>query len=169
MIEGCELESLKHKKGYRAFAWLLFGVYVVLMIYFLFFAESMGRVTVTSEYHYNLQPFKEILRYLKYYRVVGVYAVCLNLLGNVVAFVPFGLFFPLLSRRNRSFWKVSFLSFEISLLVEVIQLVTRVGCCDVDDVMLNTVGGMIGYACFKTLWTLHWGRRKGAVDESEGA
>ncbi len=169
MIEGCELEYQKHKKGYRAFAWLLFGVYVVLMIYFLFFAESMGRVTVTSEYHYNLQPFKEILRYLKYYRVVGVYAVCLNLLGNVVAFVPFGLFFPLLSRRNRSFWKVSFLSFEISLLVEVIQLVTRVGCCDVDDVMLNTVGGMIGYACFKTLWTLHWGRRKGAVDESEGA
>lgn len=160
------MEYQKHKKGYRALAWLLFGVYIILMIYFLFFAESMGRVTATQEYHYNLQPFKEIFRYLKYYQVIGIYAVCLNLLGNVVAFVPFGLFFPLLSRRNRSFFKVSFLSFELSLLVEVIQLVTRVGSCDVDDVILNTAGGMLGYACFKVLWIWHWGRSKGAIDES---
>lgn len=137
-----------------------------MMVYFLFFAESMGRVTATQEYHYNLQPFKEILRYLSYYQVIGIYAVCLNLVGNVVAFLPFGLFFPLLSRRNRSFFKVSFLSFELSLLVEVIQLVTRVGSCDVDDVILNTVGGMLGYACFKVLWIWHWGRSKGVIDES---
>ena len=160
------MEYQKHKKGYRALAWLVFGVYVVLMIYFLFFAESMGRATATQEYHYNLQPFKEISRYLSYYQVIGIYTVCLNLLGNIAAFLPFGLFFPLLSRKNRSFWKVSFLSFEISLLVEVIQLVTRVGSCDVDDVILNTSGGMLGYACFKILWTWHWGKSKGAKDET---
>ncbi len=145
----------KHKKLYRMAAWLLFGLYLVSMIYFLFFAESMGRTSMGQEYHYNLQPFKEIQRYLTYYDVIGPYTVFLNLAGNILAFVPFGLFFPLLSRRSRSLWKVTLISFEVSLLVELIQLVTRVGSCDVDDMILNTLGGMIGYVCFRILFFCH--------------
>lgn len=157
----------KHKKGYRATAWLLFGIYLILMVYFLFFAESMGRTPTGQEYHYNLKPFKEIHRYLAYYEVIGPYAVFLNLAGNIFAFVPFGLFFPLLSRPNRSFWKVALISFEVSLLVEVIQLVTRVGSCDVDDILLNTLGGMLGHVCFKAMWMWHMMGSKGALDEEK--
>ncbi len=146
----------KHKKGYRAAAWLLFCIYLILMVYFLFFAESLGRTSNVRDYHYNLQPFKEIHRFIKYYKIIGIGAVFMNLAGNILAFVPFGLFFPLLSRRNRSFLKVTLISFEVSLLVEVIQLVTRVGSCDVDDIILNTLGGMIGYLCFKIMWHLTW-------------
>ena len=133
-------------------AWLLFGLYLMLMIYFLFFAESMGRTQSGTEYHYNLQPFKEIMRFIKYYEMIGFYAVFLNLAGNILAFVPFGLFFPFLSRRNRSLWKMTLISFEVSLAVELIQLVTRVGSCDVDDMILNTLGGMLGFFCFKIVW-----------------
>ncbi len=142
----------KHAKGYRMAAWLLFGLYLMLMIYFLFFAESMGRTQAGTEYHYNLQPFKEIMRFIKYYEMIGFYAVFLNLAGNILAFVPFGLFFPFLSRRNRSLWKMTLISFEVSLAVELIQLVTRVGSCDVDDMILNTLGGMLGFFCFKIVW-----------------
>lgn len=155
----------KHKKGYRMAAWLLFGTYIVLMIYFLFFAESMGRTTAVQEYHYNLRPFQEIHRYLAYYRVIGVYTVFMNLAGNIIAFVPFGLFLPFLSGKNRSFWKVTLLSFEVSLVVELIQLVTRVGCCDVDDMILNTLGGMLGYLCFKITWLWH---RKSSEEAADG-
>ena len=66
-----------------------------------------------------------------------------NVSSIILAFVPFGLFFPLLSRKNRGFWKVALISFEVSLLVELIQLVTRVGSCDVDDMILNTLGGIV--------------------------
>ncbi len=127
------MEYSKHKKGYRLIAWLLFGLYIILMVYFLFFAESMGRNLSREHYHYNENPF-----------------------GNVLAFVPFGLFFPLLSRKNRGFWKVTLISFEVSLLVELIQLVTRVGSCDVDDMILNTLGGMSGWLCFKIMWNIQW-------------
>ncbi len=157
----------KHKKIYRTAAWLLFGLYLILMVYFLFFAESMGRTHIGKEYHYNLKPFKEIQRYLTYYDVIGPYTVFLNLAGNILAFVPFGLFFPLLSRRNRSFWKVTLISFEVSLLVELIQLVTRVGSCDVDDMILNTLGGMLGHLCFKLLFYWHRMDLKGAQDEEK--
>jgi len=146
------LKYRKHAKGYRMAAWLLFGLYLMLMIYFLFFAESMGRTQAGTEYHYNLQPFKEIMRFIKYYEMIGFYAVFLNLAGNILAFVPFGLFFTFLSRRNRSLWKMTLISFEVSLAVELIQLVTRVGSCDVDDMILNTLGGMLGFFCFKIVW-----------------
>lgn len=160
----------KHKKMYRMAAWLLFGLYLILMVYFLFFAESMGRTSVGQEYHYNLKPFKEIQRYLTYYDVIGPYTVFLNLAGNILAFVPFGLFFPLLSRRNRGFLKVTLISFEVSMLVELIQLITRVGSCDVDDIILNTLGGVIGYFCFKIMFFWHKMELKGAkgvFDEEE--
>ncbi|MCI8892503.1 MAG: VanZ family protein [Eubacterium sp.] len=148
-------------------AWLLFGLYLILMVYFLFFAESMGRTSMGQEYHYNLMPLKEIRRYITYYDVIGPFTVFLNLAGNILAFVPFGLFFPLLSRKNRGFFKVTLISFEVSLLVELIQLVTRVGSCDVDDMILNTLGGMLGYFCFKILFLWHRMELKGAGDEEK--
>ena len=40
-------------------------------------------------------------------------------------------------------------SFELSLLVEVLQLVTKVGSFDVDDLLLNTVGGILGFLIYK--------------------
>lgn len=150
-------------------AWLLFGLYLILMVYFLFFAESMGRTSMGQEYHYNLMPLKEIRRYIKYFEVIGPFTVFLNLAGNILAFVPFGLFFPLLSRKNRGFFKVALISFEVSLLVELIQLVTRVGSCDVDDMILNTLGGMLGQLCFRILFHWHRMELKGARDEEKSA
>ena len=56
--------------------------------------------------------------------------------------MPFGFVLPVISRNQRKFWKVTLLSFLTSLLVELIQLVSKVGSCDVDDMLLNTLGGM---------------------------
>lgn len=72
-------------------------------------------------------------------------AVLLNIVGNVVAFVPFGSFLPIFSVRCRKIRMTVFYSFELSLLVELFQLVTRVGSFDVDDLILNTLGGAIGF------------------------
>lgn len=52
------------------------------------------------------------------------------------------------AQKMESFWKVSLLGFMFSLCVETIQLITKVGCFDVDDLMLNTLGAMIGCGAF---------------------
>ena len=78
----------------------------------------------------------------------GVKAVFINLAGNILAFVPFGAILPVISRRFRGFFRVMLLGFSFSLLVECTQLVTRVGTFDVDDLMLNTLGAVIGYLFF---------------------
>ena len=49
---------------------------------------------------------------------------------------------------------VTLLSFELSLAVELIQLITKVGSCDVDDMLLNTLGAAAGYLCYRLVqWT----------------
>lgn len=78
-------------------------------------------------------------------------AVMLNLAGNVIAFVPFGFFLPVISRKCRSFLYMLFFSFEFSLMVETIQLISKVGSFDVDDLLLNTIGGAMGYLVFIVL------------------
>lgn len=133
----------------RIYALLLFLLYFVILSYFLFFSEKMGRTFVEREYHYNLIPFHEIKRFVKYYEVLGIDAVILNIAGNVAAFMPFGFFLPVFSKRCKQFLNTIFYSCELSLLVELIQLITKVGSFDVDDIILNTIGGAAGFWFFK--------------------
>mgnify|MGYP004691294179 FL=1 len=135
-------------KKIRIVGGILFALYMFLLIYFLFFSESYGRAAGLEEYHYNLTPFREIRRYLHYPGLLGAYAVVTNLAGNVIGFLPFGAILPVLKRNMRCCWKVALLAFEFSAMVEVTQLITRVGCFDVDDIILNTVGGVLGYGMF---------------------
>ena len=79
------------KHRHRILGAVLFVLYLVLLTYFLFFAEEMGRSPdVRAEYSYNLTLFKEIRRFLLYRNILGWRAVFLNIFGNVLAFMPFG-------------------------------------------------------------------------------
>lgn len=127
----------------------LFLAYVSVLIYLLFFAESYGRGGDGAFYDYNIQPFREIRRYLDYWEILGVRTVFLNLAGNIIGFVPFGALLPIFTRSVRRLWKVTLLSLEISAIIEMSQLVFRVGCFDVDDMILNTLGGFLGYLLFR--------------------
>ena len=123
------------KKRRRLIAGVLFTVYFAVLFYFLFFSEKMGRTYSERAYHYNLVPLKEIMRFIRYRKVLGTYAVVLNLVGNIIAFMPFGTFLPIY--------------YELSLVVEILQLVFKVGSLDVDDLILNTIGGLFGFLVYE--------------------
>ena len=127
---------------------VLFVLYMACLIYFLFFSEYYGRTASDREYHYNLKLFQEIRRFWVYRKELGFEAVAVNLVGNVGIFVPVGMALPLVSARCRHFFQVALLCFDISLTAEVIQLVAKVGTFDVDDLLLNTIGGCMGYGLF---------------------
>lgn len=127
---------------------IIFAIYLVCLIYFLIFSEYYDRTLSGRSYHYNLILFKEITRFWENRELLGYYTVFLNLVGNVAGFIPFGLIPPILSKKYRSVLKMALLSFEFSLAVEILQLVLKVGCFDVDDMFLNTIGGILGYLIF---------------------
>ena len=135
------------KKRIRIGGWILLILYLCLLIYALLFPEGYSR-TPDAGYRWNLIPFQEISRFWIYREQVGIPAAVLNLLGNVVGFMPLGYIPPILSARFRSIGKSLLLGFCISLLIELLQLVTRVGIFDVDDLILNTLGAGLGSAVF---------------------
>ena len=89
----------------------------------------------------------------------------LNIVGNVAAFVPFGIFLPVFSTRCRKFWFTAYYSFELSLLVELLQLVAKVGSFDVDDLLLNTLGGIIGFFVYWLGKRILWGNKREKTPE----
>ena len=140
------MDSRKRKR-IRILGKILFILYVIFIVYFLLFSDWYGRTGEMREYHYNLVLFKEIKRFWQYREQVGFFAMFTNLFGNVIIFIPFGFFLPMGSRQ-RSFIATAYYSFVLSLCVEVFQLITKVGSFDVDDLLLNTIGGICGYILF---------------------
>lgn len=148
---------MKKSKSGVAAEWVAFILYIGLLVYFTIFAESMGRTVpiVSSGYRYNLVPLKEIKRFLCNTDTLGWKPVILNVVGNVVAFIPFGYFLPRLFKYRIKFIRAALITFDLSLAIEIIQLLTRVGSLDVDDLFLNTIGGVIGYILCAIVWWKH--------------
>ncbi len=131
-------------------------IYLAGLCYFLFFAENYGRTFGQENYRYNLVPFREIERFWKYREQLGIRSFY-NLAGNVLGFLPAGFFIPILWEPKRGFLFTTCVTFQMSLAVEVLQLVFRVGTFDVDDLILNTLGGILGYLLLTLLgkWRNH--------------
>lgn len=140
-------------KKQRIGNWIIFILYLMILFYFLFFAEMLGRGEISGEYRYNLIPFKEISRFWKYQDTVGFEVMFLNIFGNILAFVPFGFFVSRLSKKGGNLFFGTLMGLELSLLVELCQLIFRIGSFDVDDILLNTLGAFFGYL-------IHWCLRK---------
>ena len=137
------------KKRIQCISWVLFVLYILVLIYLLFLSEGFGhRLSAHREYRCNLIPFQEIRRFWKYRKLVGAQAAFLNIGGNILGFCPLGFMLPILSRRYRNVFKTVSMGFGLSLLVECIQLLLQVGSFDVDDILLNTLGTLIGFFVF---------------------
>lgn len=131
--------------------WVLFILYLCLLAYFMFFSESFGRTDTGRGYAYNLVPFREITRYFKHYKVLGFPLFIINIVGNVAAFMPFGFFLPIISRRSKKWYNTVMFGALCSLILETLQLVSRVGSFDVDDMLLNTLGTALGFICYQVI------------------
>ena len=90
----------------------------------------------------NLVPFVNLLDY------ESVTDLLLNLIGNTAMFIPTGILTPILYKHLRSFKKTVLTGFAISLAIEIIQLPFAVRASDVDDLILNTLGVVIGYGIY---------------------
>ncbi|TKC19872.1 VanZ family protein [Robertmurraya kyonggiensis] len=95
----------------------------------------------------NFIPFKTI--FININNLSGWHDLS-NLLGNIVALIPFGIFLVLLSKNKGTKFKgVLAFSLSLSLCLESLQVVFTIGSFDVDDLILNTAGGLLGYCAIK--------------------
>jgi len=109
---------------------------------------SLVEIIITSS---NFVPFRTISIYVQalFNGSMNLNIPIKNLFGNAFMFLPMGIYLPYFIRRIN---KVSVFSFSMLLLlfiIEVIQLITRRGSFDVDDLILNMFGALIGFAIWK--------------------
>lgn len=98
----------------------------------------------------NLIPIRESRLLLRYYLQNHMWnAILVNFPGNIVMFLPIGFFVGLLMDKPR-WWKSTLATFALSLFIEIFQLFISRGT-DVDDLILNTLGGLWGHWCFLLL------------------
>lgn len=133
----------------------LFVIYIAILIKLLFFKYPLG---MTFEIvHGNFVPFKTILNYLSG-EPTWIIAIR-NVWGNIMLFIPFGIFIPLLCRTFK--WKsVLATAFVISATLEITQGIFRAGVFDVDDILLNILGVAIGYGVFVCIKVLLYNLRR---------
>lgn len=155
-----------HKK-LRSLLWASFVVYCVGMCYLLFirYTYDIGKPYLEQlKMNINFIPFQTIQEYmivLIYSRnVYLIYNAYINLFGNIAAFIPLGFFLPSFWKKLQSLKKLLLCSGIVVIIIELIQLITLRGSCDIDDLILNLFGVFLGFLLFKGLsrtllkWTL---------------
>lgn len=147
----------KASKGRKVLLRMLFLVYGAAMAWLLF-GQRIGENGVTFDFsargeNVNFIPLETIKLYLHILRNSTNQALLLhaivNLVGNVVLFIPLGWFLPYNWEKYRFAFKTLFLVLLLMAVVEVAQYITLLGSCDVDDLILNVSGAFIGYCMWK--------------------
>ena len=64
---------------------------------------------------------------------------------NIIMFIPFGVLMPMVFRRMKKMRYCVFAGFLFSCIIEISQLITQRGFCQLDDVVTNTVGTLVGW------------------------
>lgn len=134
----------------RKIAVLLFVIYFVYLSYRLFFfAYGQYYRFYENEIRYNFIPFKTVVSYIIKISKYKLDVWFFNLFGNILAFMPMGFLLPIIFNRFRNYKSIAAVTFLISSVLEIIQFWLKLGITDIDDVILNTLGGLSGYFLFE--------------------
>lgn len=153
---------MKNKaKIIKVIIFCIFLLYLVLLFKVILFKYHGFGIILDVLRHVNLSnlsfritnsnfiPMKTIFYYLGGNQSVGVAKN--NLLGNIIAFGPLGFLLPIAIREMNKLKKIFVFSAAFSLILEVIQLITGLGQFDVDDIILNVLGSILGFIIYKIL------------------
>ena len=128
---------------------ILFILYCIVMLWLLF-GQRIGRsndlpyITQLKD-NLNLIPFKTICRYfVNMSNQSFLFEAVKNLAGNIILFIPLGMI-PQIWKSQQRFTRYFLTVAVVIICVEVTQLFTLLGACDIDDLILNLLGATAGF------------------------
>ncbi|WP_308447211.1 VanZ family protein [Alkalihalobacterium chitinilyticum] len=145
--------NLSSSQQIRAFALVLFVIYLSLLFYVTLFAWNYG-ASLGAEgpggRNYNLIPFRSIYRISVFSK--DIMDPITILLGNIVLFMPFGFLLPFAMKQlKKVILKVTIAGCIISIFIESSQFMFTYRVANIDDVILNTFGALVGVLLFVSL------------------
>jgi Glycopeptide antibiotics resistance protein len=134
---------------------LNFALYAIAILYLFIMLDLLFRFNIISSANaaarsYNLIPFKTIWKYMTGAYNVSFEMLMINVPGNIAVFIPFGTYLQVFL-KNKTFLKSLLILILTVIAVEGLQFAFAVGACDVDDLILNVFGGVIGIFSYRLL------------------
>lgn len=122
---------------------------VVVRLTFFPFSKVGGKVQPLLFDAANILPFR--LNFVPFVNLMD-YEVrreaLLNVIGNSFMFLPMGIVFPIVYRKLNTHWKVIAAGVGTSLSIEILQLLFFDRVTDIDDLILNSAGYLLGYGIY---------------------
>ncbi len=163
----CQIANRKNRKGKKSMVWtVIFWVYCVLVLH----VTEIGTIW---DYFSDKQFIGEINRdFFSYKLFMGEinldpfsYGITVGHLLNIVMFMPLGFLLPFLWKNYCKIWKTAFVGLFFSFLIEICQLFCyRV--TDVDDLIMNTLGSIVGFLLWKIFGSFFRKKQKKTVPRS---
>lgn len=148
--------SEQRRETIRNTLWAIFAFYILNLIWLLYFDGTYDRIASKTDFpsyislKTNFVPLVTIRRFLtNISNDTYASSAVFNLVGNIAAFMPLGFFCPLLLPPMKKPWIFIPTLLLILIGVEGLQLLLRVGSCDIDDVILNILGALLVYLLMK--------------------
>lgn len=137
--------NVKNKVEYKIFT---YGIYLSVVFVWSLTINGLFKSINTSELleGINVIPVYGSIQSIRLALDLNLKDV-INLLGNVGIFVPFGFFLSYFMKPNRKLVKFSLYAILFSASIEIVQLIFG-RCFDIDDIILNTLGALLGYYFF---------------------
>jgi glycopeptide antibiotics resistance protein len=144
MKNGGTMDKQERIKG--VFLYGVFICYILLLIKILLLSRNLHSELRSI----NLIPFYSIMEYISG-SVANLKTFAFgNVIGNIIIFIPLGIYLTLFKNDKRVKTNLLFI-FIMSLFVEIIQGLLGIGAADIDDIILNCLGGLIGILGYKFL------------------
>jgi glycopeptide antibiotics resistance protein len=142
------MNSISNKLHPKKYIKVVFIFYVFLLLKFSFWGIGTYPIRLYGNYKdvsANFIPFKSIINYLINFEHYNFGILIYNTFGNIILFLPMGILISKIVVNVKYFIQVFYLSFFVSLGIEMIQSLTKLGVFDVDDIILNITGSLIGF------------------------
>lgn len=143
-------------KVMRIFIIIVFTFYIMLLATMLFWSGyrrfiATIRIAEYARYNFNLIPLKTIGKYIQSFinDSMNKSIIFENILGNIFLFAPMGILLPCTFKGLHRFIKFLVTILIILVGIEIGQLFTQTGSCDIDDVILNLAGAVLFFGLFK--------------------
>ncbi|MFJ7733771.1 VanZ family protein [Lysinibacillus sp. NPDC097231] len=128
---------------------LLKGLYWLVLLFYAYLVIETVFISRDYSRSINLIPFNSIREFIMVDNGIGGYRIVdINIWGNILMFVPAGIYI-MLHYRNITLLNNLFKLIGISIFIELMQYIFSLGATDIDDVILNALGGLIGISIYK--------------------
>lgn len=150
-------ERSKMKKIIKVILNISFIFYLSALVYLLFLGSRgyfWPEISLIEylKYSSNFVPFKTISTYIMamFDGSMNMDIPIKNLFGNLFMFLPMGIYLPYYTKKLSKLFTYSISMTLLLFLIELIQLITRLGSFDIDDFILNMFGALMGFCICNT-------------------